>query len=235
MSDLFSKFVQRIREKGIARNHFYMRMDVNDIFFSRKVTTDRRGTWFPSDEGASDKNLFSNERLKSIGVMCNSVTLPGRELEIMEEIIKPGIKNKIVSNLQAPDEITAKFYCSPDLNERRFIENWMNMAVNPITRDANYYDEYAKFNTITIFSVPRAFSGTTINEEVALQNGPMYFVKLYECYPYKVEETTLEYGNAENIFELTVGFKYKYFETITDIYFPSVSDGYSRQWEQSVG
>jgi len=63
----------------------------------------------------------------------------------------------------------------------------------------------------------------------------MYFVKLYECYPYKVEETTLEYGNAENIFELTVGFKYKYFETITDIYFPSVSDGYSRQWEQSVG
>lgn len=236
MTDAFNKFVQRMKEKGIARNHYYVKFDVYNEKFANRLVTDKRGTWYPSDEGAKDNNIFSPERLRSMSVMCNSITLPGRELTTIDAVIKPGWQDRIVSNLKAPEPIEAKFYCSPDLNERRFIENWMNMALNPLNYTANYYDEYAKFNTVTIFCLPRRLAGSEMTEEIALnpENGPVFFIKLFECYPTKINDTTLEFGNSENLHELAVTFSYKYFKTTTDINFPSVTTGYDRQWENTL-
>lgn len=236
MTQAFDNFVQRMKQKGIARSSYYVNFSIFDTKFTQKLTYDKKGVWYPSDEGASDKNLFTPQRSQSMGVMCNEVTLPGRELTTIDGIIKPGWQDRIVSNLKAPEAITMKFYCSPDLNERRFIENWMNMALNPRNYTANYYDEYAKYNTITIFCLPRSFSGSVMTEEeaVKVENGPIFFVKLFECYPTKIEDLTMNYSDAEKIMELSVSFSYKYSKTITDLNFPSVTVGYDRSWEQTL-
>ena len=99
-----------------------------------------------------------------------------------------------------------------------------------------YYDEYAKYNTITIFCLPRSFSGSVMTEEeaVKVENGPIFFVKLFECYPTKIEDVTMNYSDAEKIMELSVTISYKYFKTITDLNFPSVTVGYDRSWEQTL-
>jgi len=229
MTEAHDNFIQRMKQQGVARNSYYVKFDVNMYteFRFLKKTEEGIGTFFPTDEGGKRTQLFTNARLKSIGVMCKSITLPGRELETIDSIIKPGWQNRIVSNLKTPEPITCKFYCSPDLNERRFIENWMNMAVDPYTLTANYYDEYAKDNTITIFCLPRRFSGSVMTEEEAVkpENGPIFFVKLFDCYPTKISETTLEFANSENLMELEVTFSYKYFKTITDLNFVRTVQG----------
>jgi hypothetical protein len=235
-ADAFTKFIQRMKNNGVARNSFYVKFDIFDTNFTKQLTSEKKGVWYPGDEGASDRNLFTNERLQSMNVMCNTITLPGRELATIDAIIKPGWQDRIVSNLKAPEPITAKFYCSPDLNERRFIENWMNMALNPHNYTANYYDEYAKYNTITIFCLPRRFSGSIMTEEIAIkpENGPIFFVKLFECYPTKLEDTELTNSDSEKLFELSVTFSYKYFKTVTDLNFPTITTGYDYRWEQTL-
>ena len=197
MTQAFDNFVQRMKQRGIARNSYYVSFNIFDTKFTQQLDIAKKGVWYPTDEGASDKNLFTPQRTQSMGVM---------------------------------------FYCSPDLNERRFVENWMNMALNPRNYTANYYDEYAKYNTITIFCLPRSFSGSVMTEEeaVKVENGPIFFVKLFECYPTKIEDVTMNYSDAEKIMELSVTISYKYFKTITDLNFPSVTVGYDRSWEQTL-
>jgi len=243
MTDFYREFVERMRNNGVARQHFYLRIDVFQENFRRKIVnpsavggsgeTRQRERFFPSDEGATYRQLFTPKRLQTIGLMCKSIAMPEREFEIMEETIKPGYVNRIASHRKAPNEIEAKFYCSPDLNEQRFIENWMNMVINPFNGYANYYEEYAKYNTMTLFNLPRSYAGTTINEEIALNapGGPIYFVKMFECYPFAIESTVMENENAEKIYELSVKFYYKYSKTITDLNFVSVKEGYDRSVE----
>jgi len=219
MTEIFEGFLNRVRRNGLARAHnFFVKVDVGTAKPPFRANT---GRFFPSDQGASENNLFTTERLKSLSFMCNQVLLPDREITTLDFTVKPGVTQKIASYQTFGQMLPMTFYCSPDLNEKRFFENWMNLVINPISRNANYYDEYAKFNTITVFVLPKFFSGSFVDENTVDENGnPLYYIKFYECYPTKITSSELANSKEEDLLELGVEIAYKYFRTVTDINFP---------------
>ena len=194
MTEIFEGFLNRVRRNGLARAH---------NFFVRVNTT---------------SNLANSEQLKTISFMCNKVVVPGKNINTLDFTVKPGVTQKIASYESFNEPLAFNFYCSPDLSEKRFFENWMNLAVDPTSRDANYYDEYAKFNTVTIFALPKSFSASVVDENTFDEFGNyLYYVKFYECYPIKIGSMELANSNEDNLLELEVEMAYKYFRTSTEL------------------
>jgi len=89
MTDFYREFVERMRNNGVARQHFYLRIDVFQENFRRKIVnpsavggsgeTRQRERFFPSDEGATYRQLFTPKRLQTIGLMCKSIAMPERD------------------------------------------------------------------------------------------------------------------------------------------------------------
>lgn len=220
MTEIFEGFLNRVRKNGLARTHnFFVRVDMGT---ARPPFVQNTGRFFPSDQGASQNNLFTTERLKSLSFMCNKTALPDREITTLDFTVKPGVTQKIASYQSFAQTLPMTFYCSPDLSEKRFFENWMNIVIDPVSRNANYYDEYAKFNTITVFVLPRSFSGSFVDENTTDGIGnPLYYVKFYECYPTKMNSNELANSSGEELLELDIEITYKYFRTVADINFPN--------------
>lgn len=219
MTDIFQGFLDRVKRNGLARAHnFFVRIDMG---IAKPPFTPNTGRFFPSDQGANQNNLFTIEKLKTMSYMCQQVVLPEREINTLDFTVKPGVTQKIASYQIFNQNIPMKFYCSPDLSEKRFFENWMNMVINPISRNANYYDEYAKFNTVTVFVLPKQFTSTFVDENTVDGNGnPIYYIKFYECYPTKISSNEMSTSSEEDLLELEVEIAYKYYRTVTDINFP---------------
>lgn len=233
MTDIYEGLIGKLRRQGIARtNNFFVRIDtsISNLPFRRSEPNQSsltlraiNGIFPPSDEGATTRNMFTQRKLRSLSFMCKSASLPKREIKTIDYIAKPGYIDKIASYQVYENALPLSFYCSPDLNERRFFENWANLAIDPITKNPNYYDEYAKNNIVTVFVLPRNFSGTFVDENTVDDKGnPLYYVKFFECYPTVIEGTEVALGESQPM-ELKVNISYKYFRTISDYNFPKVT------------
>lgn len=197
-ADIYEGFITRIRNNGVASaNRFYVRLNVNAL-------------------GSSSASKFPLQRSRDLSLMCNSVSLPKRIIKAIDFVVKPGNVDKIASYQEYDHELSMTFYCSSDLNERRFFEDWANLVVDPVTKQPNYYDEYAKYNMVTVFVLPKMFSGGLVDENTRDYKGnPLYYVRFHECYPITIEENELSTGSGE-LLQLNVTLSYKYFSTISD-------------------
>lgn len=198
MTDIYEGFLTRIKNNGIASsNRFYVRINVNAL-------------------GSGSASMFPLQRLRDLSVMCNSVSLPKRSIKTLDFVVKPGNVDKIADYQEYDHDLSMTFYCSPDLNERRFFENWANMVIDPVTKQPNYYDEYAKNNVVTVFVLPKMFSGGLVDERtVDYKGNPLYYVRFHECYPTSIDENELSTESSE-LLQLKVTLSYKYFTTISD-------------------
>ena len=224
MSDLYEQFMTRIKNNGLAKtNNFFARITVNPFASPLPYDPENPGRFFPSDQGTNKDNMFPLERLRTMSLMCKDASLPKRDIKAVDFVSKPGYVDKIASYQEYEQTMSLSFYCSPDLNERRFFENWANLVIDPYTKQPNYYDEYAKTNMITVFVLPRHFSGTIVDESTRDMHGnQLYYVKFYECYPISITENELSTSSTD-LLELEVTISYKYFRTIADDNFPRVS------------
>ena len=72
---------------------------------------------------------------------CDSAQLPARNIsdETKDQLYGP--ERKIARGHTWAD-LTLTFYMGQQMIEKMLFESWQNMAVNPFTFNANYYDEY---------------------------------------------------------------------------------------------
>lgn len=148
--DLFEGFLNKIKRKGVARtNDFYVKMDINENI--AKIPFE-----------VSEK--FSPQEKREISFMCKSAALPKLTFETQDFTVKPGVTTKVAVKRAETGTFSLVFYCSPDLWEKKFFEKWMNFVIDPKTYTPNYYDEYAKYNDVTVFVLPKTFSGQIVLE-----------------------------------------------------------------------
>ena len=166
--------------------------------------TGTRGSGGP---GAS-QNLFSQILFEDIGggvtrdvaYECNKVNFPGRTLSTtMDENIY-GPKRNLVQGFDF-GSVIANFYCHNDMRERKFFENWQNIAFNPQTWSMGYYDDYV--GTAEIYSLDQ-------------QDNRKYGVQLVEAFPEIIGEMQLDSTTAASVQSVDVTFKYRYWKNLTN-------------------
>ena len=174
---------------------------------------------------------------------CNSIVMPGRDLTAISVKQGQDLAREHVGAHTYEGTITATFYLDPNLDYKTFFEAWQNLAVNPITNNLNYYDNYIGSMSIhqlgaeqMLHDRANPFDGDNytgeneyfregprnsyISERVntreiyQTQATPVYGIKVEEVYPATVGQIEYAYATVDEVALLPVEFQYRRWQTI---------------------
>ena len=132
---------------------------------------------------------------------CETIVFPGQNISTTEDNLRIGPLRDHASNVTYGD-ITAVFFCSADLAERKFFEEWQNLIFNEDFQ-MGYYDQY---KTDMVIKQYNEFH----------QNS--YSVKVHEVYPKSFTDMELNTTEKTSFHKFTVTLSfYKYLVIDTDI------------------
>ena len=138
---------------------------------------------------------------QQVNLHCNSVSLPGHDLQAQDVQHGSAPGRQIVQSHDYNGTIAASFYLDSHLRERHFFEKWQSMAVNKTTHKANYYDSY--IGEMEIFQLDG-------NGEIT------YGIKATEVYPTTLGGIEYAYANTNTIATQAVNFQYRQWFNLTD-------------------
>ena len=159
---------------------------------------------------SGDSDKFPNNVNRQVNLHCSSVSMPGHDLQAMEQQHGSAPGREIVRSHDYEGTIAATFYLDSHLRERHFFEQWQRSAVNTQTHKANYYDDY--IGTMEIYQLDA-------NGEIT------YGIKASEVYPTTLTGIEYAYSSSNTIATQVVQFQYRQWYNLT-------SDdiaGYSKQ------
>ena len=130
------------------------------------------------------KNVLEGSSLdivsRNIGMACNSIVMPGRDLTAISVKQGQDLAREHVGAHTYEGTITATFYLDPNLDYKTFFEAWQNLAVNPITNNLNYYDNYIGSMSIhQLGSIPVTETTITLEQDRGDGTRP-YTIKLFD-------------------------------------------------------
>ena len=143
---------------------------------------------------------FSNQVGRQVNLHCNSISMPGHDLQAEEQQHGSAPGRLIVRSHDYEGTIDASFYLDTHLRERHFFEQWQKMAVNTNTHKANYYDSY--IGTMEIFQLDGKGEIT-------------YGIKATEVYPSTIAGIEYAYANTNQIALQSVKFQYRQWFNMT--------------------
>ena len=135
---------------------------------------------------------------RQINIHCESVTLPGRDLAQQEVTYGTDVKRQMVQTHTYEGNITATFYADKYLRERSFMEAWQNLAVDPVSHTAGYYDDY-----IGKMHIYQLGADSEVDRDM-----PTYALEALDVYPATIAVSSYNYA-TEGIQKVTVEFAYK--------------------------
>jgi len=136
---------------------------------------------------------------RQINIHCESVTLPGRDLEQQDIQYGTDVKREMVRAHKYEGTIQATFYADKYLRERSFMEAWQNLAVDPVSHTAGYYDDY-----IGKMHIYQLGADSEVDRDM-----PTYALEALDVYPATIAISNYGYGLVDQIQKVTVEFAYK--------------------------
>ena len=116
------------------------------------------------------------EESKKVSLRCETVTLPGRNLNTLTDSNIYGPTREIVDGVTFAEDITMTFQASSELDERVFFEEWQELAFNKKTWNIGYYNDYV--NTVEIYLLDK-------------KDKRRYGIRLVEAFPKTINATEL--------------------------------------------
>ena len=137
---------------------------------------------------------------KDIELQCDSIQMPGHDLKTQDVKFGSAPVIKRVTAHGYAGKCDATFYLDADLDTKSYFQIWQQLAVDPVTHKAYYYDNYV--GSMKIFQL--AGMGRT------------YGVELEDVYPETIGQ--IEYSAAgEGVATLAVTFHYHSWHTLSDL------------------
>ena len=136
---------------------------------------------------------------RKVSLRCESVLLPGRNLNTGTDGMPYGPTREIVDGVTYAEDISMTFQASSGLDERVFFENWQELAFNKQTWNVGYYNDYV--STVEIYLMDR-------------QDQRRYGIKLIEAFPKTIGPTELSHASNNEIIKIPVSFSFRYWETL---------------------
>ena len=173
---------------------------LSSVIQDQNSTVNRGGSQIHPRNRNTDVNTLTNTVGRQVNIMCDTVNMPGVDLQTQE--IQYGSEpnyNQVTSHGFAGN-IVATFYADKYLRERQFFEHWQKLVVDTISHKANYYDNYV--GKMHIYQL-----GADSEED---RDMPTYAVEAIDVYPEKIG--ALDYGHAlgNQIQKITIEFSYKH-------------------------
>lgn len=133
-----------------------------------------------------------------INLYCSQVNIPEREIKNYEWR-EHGESRQLGIVHNHSKGVTVSYYCSEDLRERYFFEQWQDIIFNSRNKKRGYYNDYV--SRIEISKYDRGW-----NEKQATY-------LLHEAYPTNISSQSLEH-DGNTLLRLNINFKYRYYERI---------------------
>ena len=168
MAESLSSFISQIKKDGLARqNRFTVNLAI--------------------PKGMP--NLYKEFNI--VHLFCEQATLPGIAM-VTQPIRTYGETREMVSD-RTFENITLTFLVDTKMLVKKLFDEWTSIIINPATRLAGYYDQYA----------------TTMNIMIQdTENSNTYECELREVYPKSVQAISLD-NNSKDVMKLAVTFAYK--------------------------
>mgnify|MGYP003134172502 FL=1 len=145
-------------------------------------------------------DLLGDGTVRATGLRCESISLPGRNMDSTPDSNIYGPEREIVTGYSFGD-INAVFQCSSDMREKKYWETWQRLTYNPKTFDIGYYNDYV--GTIDIH---------TLDE----QENRRYGCRLVEAWPKTIAAQSLGYADNNTYQTIDVTIAYRYWINLTD-------------------
>ena len=145
-------------------------------------------------------DLLGDGTVRATGLRCESISLPGRNMDSTPDSNIYGPEREIVTGYSFGD-INAVFQCSSDMREKKYWETWQRLTYNPKTFDIGYYNDYV--GTVDIH---------TLDE----QERRRYGVRLVEAWPKTIGAQSLGYADNNTYQTVDITIAYRYWVNLTD-------------------
>jgi len=162
-----------------------------------------RPSLFRVEIGPSDKLIAGSRELS---LNCYNALIPGLSIATTDKDI--GFRSVAYQKLY--DDVLLSFYCSEDLSELEYMQDWMKIISNPDTNRIGYYDDYVATIQIIHLSKEEGSLGNVEGFSEIKDNKKTLTTTLFEAYPKKIDPIQLDYA-SNDIMRLTVSFTYRYY------------------------
>ena len=191
------------KAKGFARTSKYAVVITPPTNLERLVSAAAASDTisFSSENNLLDMQSMSTHIGRQVNLHCNSVSLPGHDLQAQDVQHGSAPGRQMVTSHDYAGTIAASFYLDSHLRERHFFEKWQRMAVNTNTHKANYYDDY--IGSMEIFQLDG-------NGEIT------YGIRATEVYPTTLAGIEYAYANTNQIATQAVQFQYRQWFNMTE-------------------
>ena len=144
-------------------------------------------------------NQLTNTIGRQVNIMCDTVTMPGVDLQTQEiQYGSEPARNHVTSHGFAGN-IVATFYADKYLRERQFLELWQQHVVNTVSHKANYYDDY-----VGKMHIYQLGADSEVDRDM-----PTYAIEAVDVYPEKIAQVDYSYAASNQIQKITIEFSYK--------------------------
>ena len=137
---------------------------------------------------------------REIGLQCNTITMPGHNLEQQTAQYGSAPAREMVTSHTYAGNIAATFYLDENLDTKAWFDKWQQLAVRQDTHKARYYKDY--IGTMNIYQLGG--------------KGRTYGIKCDEVYPATIGPIEYAYESVDTIALLTVEFAYRTWTDIAD-------------------
>ena len=192
---------------------------------------------FHSEDGYAVPNRFevlitrprgSASENRQVSMRCESVNLPGRNLNSATDSNIYGPTREIVNGVTYAEDITMTFQAGSGLEERVFFEEWQALAFDERSWNVRYYSEYT--SEIDIYLLDK-------------NDKKRYGLKLWEAFPKTINATELNQGSNNELIKLGVTFSFRYWTTLDldrqkpslgEKIFDTITTGVERQLQSNL-
>jgi hypothetical protein len=195
-----NRFIAEINQgEGLARPTRYLVV----IQPPQRVITNPYEADF--DMTPPNNDLESMTLKRNVGMMCNKVTLPSRDVNT-KTAMTYGPSREMPYAYSFSGQIECSFYGDKFLRQRAFFENWQKKIMNINTHNMNYYDEYV--GTMDIYQLG-SFSAEQDRDRTT------YAVRLYEVYPQTIGSIDYGYGNTDQSVQVPITLNFRTWKNLT--------------------
>ena len=196
-----NRFIAEINQgEGMARPTRYM-----VVIQPPQKVIDIQGDMDYSAPSSGENDLESSQTKRNVGMMCNSVTMPSRDVNTAASQ-QYGPQRRMPYAYSFSGELAMSFYGDKFLRQRLFFENWQKKIFNIQTHDMNFYDDYV--GTMDIMQLG-SFSSEKDRDRVT------YAVRLYEVYPQTIGSYGMGYGSANEVVNVPITLNFRHWRNLT--------------------
>lgn len=131
-------------------------------------------------------------KLEALNLFAATATVPGRDINNVS--FKEYGEERQLGLIHTHSDVQIQYYCSEDLREKLFFEQWQDLIFNPNNKQHGYYKDY--ISKVDIIKYNTDWS----KQEVVYT--------LNEAYPSNVGELSLDQGDG-SILQLAITFKFR--------------------------